>query len=67
MPRKKVSIRNLLKSFDMFGSGVIFNIDGQETVKSYIGSFISFVMISVTLAYAFTKWQVMVNFEDTNH
>ena len=51
----------------MFGSGVTFKIDGQETVKSYIGSFFSFVMISVTLMYAFTRWQVMIDFEDTNY
>ena len=67
MPKGKFSIRNYLKSLDMFGSGVTFNIDGEETVKSYIGSFFSFVIICVTLVYAFTKWQVMVNFEDTNH
>ena len=67
MPRKKVSITNLFKSLDMFGSSVTFNIDGQETVKSYIGSFLSFVLISVTIMYAFTRYQVMINFDDTNY
>ena len=61
------SVLNLIKSIDMFGREVDFNIDGDNTVKSYIGSFFTFVMICMTLSYAFTKWQVMSNFEETNH
>ena len=67
MPKKRFSVLNFLKSLDTFGSGVTFNIDGEETVKSYIGAFFSVALICLTLVYAFTKWQVMLNFEDTNH
>ena len=67
MPKKKISVLDYLKSLDMFGSGISFNIDGQDNVKSYIGSFFSVVLVCLTLVYAFTKWQVLLNYEDTNH
>ena len=56
MPKKRFSVLNFLKSLDSFGSGVTFNIDGQETVKSYIGAFFSVALVCLTLVYALTKF-----------
>ena len=59
MPKIKkqaFSLLNTIKSFDMFGREVIFNIDGEKSVKSYTGSFWTIMMICLTFVYAFTKW-----------
>ena len=42
-----------VKSFDTFGVPVSLNIDGQETHKTYTGTFLSLVIFVLMATYTF--------------
>ena len=49
-----------LLSFDMLGAKVpSFNIDGQNRLRTYVGSLVSLCILAATFLFALLKWQVM--------
>ena len=56
-----------IKSFDLFGEGVTFEIEGRSTKTSYLGSLISLVIIVITTSYAFTRFGIMREYNDTSY
>ena len=56
-----------IKSFDLFGEGVVFEIEGRPTKTSYLGSLISLVIIVITISYAFTRFGIMRDHSDTSY
>ena len=56
-----------IKSFDLFGEGVTFEIEGRSTKTSYLGSLISLVIIVITTSYAFTRFNIMREYNDTSY
>lgn len=45
----KVSLSNLLKSFDNFGHPIHVNYKGEETFKSQVGGVLSLLSLALTL------------------
>ena len=62
----RASLMSFYKRFDIFGQGVSFNVDGKETVNSCIGATMSLLVTFVTVAYAWTRFSVLLEFGDTN-
>ena len=55
-----------IKSIDMFGEGVGFNIgNGGSTHQTYFGSIFSLVVIVITFTYTLKRYSVMSGYEDT--
>ena len=55
-----------VKSLDMFGKGVGFNIGGgKATHQTYFGSLFTLLVIVITGTYAFKRYTVMSGYEDT--
>ena len=61
----RISLMSVYKRFDIFGKGFSFNVDGKETVNSCMGATMSLIVAFVTLAYAWTRANVLVEFGDT--
>ena len=59
------SLMSIYKRFDIFGQGVAFNVDGKETVNSCMGATMSLLVAFVTIAYAWTRFSVLLEFGDT--
>ena len=45
-----------IKSFDSFGQGVTFQIEGDSVKRSYLGAFFSIAIIVLTLSYAVDRY-----------
>ena len=58
---------DIIKSFDLFGEGVGFEIEGRATNTSYLGSLISLAIIVITFSYAASRFTVMSDYADTSH
>ena len=57
---------NRIKSVDIFGESVGFNIGGEtSTHKTYFGSLLTLVIIAITVTYAFKRYNVMSDYGDT--
>ena len=55
-----------VKSIDIFGEGVGFNIGGgRSTYQTYFGSFLTLVVIVITSTYAFNRYTIMSEYGDT--
>ena len=55
-----------VKSLDIFGEGVGFNIgDGQSTHTTYFGSLLTLAIIVITFTYALKRYNVMIEYGDT--
>lgn len=63
----KKKLQQSIKSVDMFGETITFEIDGHATKKSFLGSFISAAIIVITFSYAFTRFEVMRGYADTRY
>ena len=63
----KFSILEIYKKVDIFGHSVSFNANGKEKVNSCIGATISILVIFVTIAYAWTRFDVLLQFGDTRY
>ena len=59
------SLMSVYRRFDFFGKGVSFNVDGKETVNSCMGATMSLLVAFVTIAYAWTRFSVLLEFGDT--
>ena len=56
---------SVYKKFDFFGQGVALNVDGKEKVSSCMGATLSLLVAFVTIAYAWTRFSVLIEFGDT--
>ena len=57
---------NKIKSADIFGEGVGFNIGGgSSTHQTYFGSLLTLVVLVITGTYTFKKYTVMSGYQDT--
>ena len=61
----RFSLMRIYKKFDLFGKRVSFNVDGKETVTSCMGASLSFLVVFLTIAYAWTRFNVLLKFGDT--
>ena len=56
---------NTFRKFDIFGESVAFKIAGESSVTSCAGAIMTILITVVTLVYAQTRLQVMIDFQDT--
>ena len=56
-----------LKSFDLFGKGVSFEIEGRSTKATYLGALISLTIIIITISYAARRFEIMKEYNDTTY
>ena len=59
--RNAYKLVKFIKSFDSFGEGVTFEIDGDSLKRSYFGAFFSIAIVILTLSYAVDRYEVMVS------
>ena len=50
------SVTNHLKSFNIFGSSVGFQIDGKSDFKTCSGSLLTLLIFALVLTYGINKW-----------
>ena len=55
----------LFKTFDFFGQGVGFEVEGAGVKTSFFGAIISLGITIVVLAYAVNRTQIMLKMADT--
>ena len=63
----KFKLLDLYKGFDIFGKSVSFNANGKETVNSCMGATMSLLVAFLTLAYAWTRFEILLSFGDTRY
>ena len=61
----RYSLMKVYKKFDIFGQRVSLNANGKETVNSCIGATMSLLVTFVTIAYAWTRLDILLQFGDT--
>ena len=54
------------KSIDMYGKGITFNYEGEETFKTHIGALVSFVIFSILFIYAILLLKTLFGRDDTS-
>ena len=54
-----------LRNIDIFGGGVDFSISGKQNVPSCAGAIMTVFVTIVSLVYAWTRFDVMLNYADT--
>ena len=67
---KKSSLSKLgdkIMSADHYGETAKFNINGQESYPSVVGTIISLLIFAVVIAYGLNKFIIMWEFNDTKH
>ena len=65
---RNFGIGDKIKSFDIFASGINFNVDGKEKAnQSYLGTAMTVILMVLTCTYAFRRYNVMVEYGDTVH
>ena len=65
MPKRKPSLLNFFRQVDFFGSQVGFNLNGDSQVPTTVGAIVSLFIIFITIVYANSKVQVMLDYGDT--
>ena len=55
----------LFKTFDLFGQGVGFEVEGGGAKTSFFGAIVSLGITIVVLAYAVNRTQIMLKMADT--
>ena len=61
----RINIGDKVKAFDIFGEQVKFKIDGKESHRTYIGAFMSFLVIAITFTYGLERFNVLIDRGDT--
>ena len=59
------SVVSSLQKVDMFGQGVAFSIAGSSSVTSCAGALMTILIAVTTMAYAYTRFEVMIDYADT--
>ena len=54
-----------IKSFDLFSQGVGFEIAGSGGLQSFLGAILSFMIVFVTIFYAYGRFDVLYQRGDT--
>lgn len=62
---KTASLIEVFKRVDIFGKSVSFNISGQAASRSFIGATITVLVTFLTIAYAWMRLKVLIDFGDT--
>ena len=52
---------------DSFGESLSFTADGATKYPSGFGTFISFIVILITLSFGYNKFMIMWQYDDTRH
>ena len=60
-------LRRAILQLDLFGEKVGFNIEGESSRKSIIGTLVSCYIFCVIVPYAYSKFEKMRNYGDTKH
>ena len=58
-------LRRSLFSFDLFGQQVGFNIKGEKSYGTMMGSLISLLILSLTFVYAWARLLDLEGYNDT--
>ena len=61
----KTKLLKKIKSFDFFGHGVSFLVDGRDKSQSYFGAIVSLLSASLVGAYFVYMLQIMVRYDNT--
>ena len=56
----RFTLMKIYHKFDIFGQGVQFKVAGRETVTSCMGATISLLITFVTIAYAWTRFDLLL-------
>ena len=64
--KTKTNVLKKFKSFDFFGHGISFLIDGKDKSQSYFGAVFSLLSVMLVGAYFILQFQIMVRYKDTN-
>ena len=54
-----------IKAFDIFGEEIKFNIKGMSSSKSYVGTLLTLIVFTVTVAYTYQRGRIMMERNDT--
>lgn len=57
---KKVGVFSKIRNLDMFGRPVQMNLNGHEHVNTLWGSCVTFMVISVIVAYAVVRFLFLI-------
>ena len=63
--KRGFNVLNSLRNLDLFGEGVGFSIAGNQSVPSCAGAIMTILITVVSLVYAWTRFEVMLNYSDT--
>ena len=63
--KRGFNIFTSLRNLDIFGEGVGFSISGNQSVPSYAGAIMTILITIISLVYAWTRFEVMLNYSDT--
>ena len=50
----------------MFGDSVSFEVDGNGTYNTFIGTIVSIAILFLVIPYGLRKYNIMIQFNDTN-
>ena len=62
----KTNLLKKIKSFDFFGHGVSFLVDGSDKSRSYCGAIVSLLSSMLTGAYFVYMLQIMVRYQNSS-
>ena len=64
--KKKISevLQSTAKSFDAFGTPIKLTLNGEHKHKTYLGSVMSILVLTITLLYASFRWKIMRDYGD---
>ena len=63
----RFSLLEAYKKFDIFGQDVKFNVNGKSTVNTCIGATMSIFVAFLTIAYAWIRIDILLQFGDTRY
>ena len=63
--KKLLSFSKMVQNFDLFGANVQFRENGNESLKTNFGAFISIVILTTVTIYAINKCNILVQRADT--
>ena len=58
---------DLFKSIDLYGESIGFEIGGESSFTSYLGAFVTLIILVITFSYAIQCFETMRFYQDTTH